>query len=123
MRLDGLDMRKGEGAMTGAAYVGWDATYSGTLDGRDIAVERVATLADPRAPLSGVVQFTLSGAGAFDSPRYELRGEIADLFISEESIGHVTGRIEVREGVADPGGRSHLSAVGDLWVRVGRAHA
>ena len=119
VRLDGLDMRKGEGAMTGAAYVGWDATYSGTLDGRDIAVESVATLADPRAPLSGRLQFTLSGAGAFDSPRYELRGEIADLFISEESIGHVTGRVEVCEGVLTLGVEAaspRLAISGSGWV-------
>ena len=119
VRLDGLDMRKGEGAMTGAAYVGWDATYSGTLDGRDIAVERVATLADPRAPLSGRLQFTVSGAGAFDAPRYELRGEIVDLVISEESIGHVTGRVEVREGVLTLGVEAaspRLAISGSGWV-------
>ena len=119
VRLDGLDMRKGEGAMTGAAYVRWDATYSGTLDGRDIAVESVATLADPRVPLSGRLQFTLSGAGAFDSPRYELRGEVADLFISEESIGHVTGRVEVCEGVLTLGVEAaspRLAISGSGWV-------
>ena len=119
VRLDGLDMRKGEGAMTGAAYVRWDATYSGTLDGRDIAVESVATLADPRVPLSGRLQFTLSGAGAFDSPRYELRGEVADLFISEESIGHVTGRVEICEGVLTLGVEAaspRLAISGSGWV-------
>ena len=119
VRLEGLDMRKGQGAMTGAAYVSWDATYSGTLDGRDIAVESVATLADPRAPLSGRSQFILSGAGAFDSPRYELRGEIADLFISDESIGHVTGRGEVRDGVLTLGVEAaspRLAISGSGWV-------
>ena len=119
VRLEGLDMRKGEGAMTGAAYVGWDATYSGTLDGRDIAMESVATVADPRAPLSGRLQFALSGTGAFDSPRYELRGEITDLFISDESIGHVTGRVEVREGVLTLGVEAaspRLAISGSGWV-------
>ena len=119
VRLEGLDMHKGEGAVTGPAYIGWDATYSGTLDGRDIAMESVATLADPRAPLSGRLQFSLVGAGAFDLPRYELRGEIADLFISDESIGHVTGRVEVHEGVLTLGVEAaspRLAISGSGWV-------
>ena len=47
---------------------GWDGTYSFNADGRRIAVETVAAVAYPQAPLSGQLQFTASGVGAFDSP-------------------------------------------------------
>ena len=42
VRLDGLNIAEGAGAITGAAYVGWDATYSFNADGRRIPVERIA---------------------------------------------------------------------------------
>ena len=90
VRVDGLEIQKGEGTITGAAYVGWDGTYSFNADGRRIAVETVAAVAYPQASLSGQLQFTASGVGAFDSPRYEVRGHVADLFISDEDVGEVT---------------------------------
>ena len=34
VRLDGIEMQKGGGTITGAAYVGWDGTYSFNADGR-----------------------------------------------------------------------------------------
>ena len=98
VRVDGLEVRKGEGTIIGAAYVGWDGTYSFNADGRRIAVETVEAVTSPQAPLSGQLQFTASGVGAFDVPRYEVRGRIADLFISNEDVGEVIGRVDVRDG-------------------------
>src|SRR6185503_15543182 len=54
VRLDSLAMTKGAGTLTGAAFVGWDSTYSFNADGRRIPVEQLAFLAFPRAPLSGM---------------------------------------------------------------------
>jgi hypothetical protein len=99
VRVDGLEAEKGGGVITGAAYVGWDGTYSFNADGRRIPVERIAALADPRAALSGLLQFTASGSGAFASPRYEVKGRIDDLFLRDEGIGQVSGRLVVRDEV------------------------
>jgi hypothetical protein len=96
VRLDGIDIRKGSGTITGAAYVGWNGTYSFDADGRRIPVERMDTLAFPLAPLSGTLQFTASGSGTFDAPRYDVRGRIDDLFAGDEGIGQVTARLGVR---------------------------
>ena len=49
--------------VTGAAFVGWDSTYSFNADGRRIPVERIAAFAYPNAPLSGIVEFTAGGSG------------------------------------------------------------
>lgn len=99
VRVDGLEAEKGGGSVTGAAYVGWDGTYSFNADGRRIPVERIAALSDPRAALSGLLQFTASGTGAFASPRYEVRGRIDDLFLRDEGIGQVSARLVVRDDV------------------------
>jgi len=96
VRLDGIEMLKGTGQITGAAFVDWQGTYSFNADGRRIPVESVQALDYPRALLSGVMQFTATGTGSFDSPRYEVRGRILDLFAGDEGIGQVTGRINVR---------------------------
>ncbi|MGH9313329.1 MAG: translocation/assembly module TamB domain-containing protein [Vicinamibacterales bacterium] len=96
VRLDGIDVRKGSGTMTGAAYVGWNGTYSFDADGRRLPVERMEVLAFPVAPLSGMLQFTATGSGTFEVPRYDVRARIDDLFAGDEGIGQVTTRLGVR---------------------------
>ena len=39
VRLDGLEIQKAGTTITGAAYVGWDGTYSFNADGRRLAVD------------------------------------------------------------------------------------
>ena len=97
VRLDGFEMRKGQGTVTGAAFIEWDNTYSFNWDARDIGVETVAVIPEPPEPLSGTLEFNASGVGSFDNPRYEIRGTIVDLFIGDEEVGQVTGRLDVRD--------------------------
>lgn len=95
--LEGVEMLKGGGRVTGAAYVGWNGTYSFNADGRRLAVDTLALTSAPGVPpLSGRLEFTAGGSGSFDSPRYDLRANIYDLFIGDEGIGQVTGRLAVR---------------------------
>ena len=97
VRVDGLEIQKASGTITGAAYVRWDATYSFNADGRRIPVESIAAASSPQLPLSGLLQFSASGAGTFDNPRYDVRGRIGDLFAFDEGVGQVTGRVTVRD--------------------------
>lgn len=96
VRLDGVEMVKGGGVVTGAAFVNWLGTYTFNADGFGIPMSEVATVENPYAPLSGTLQFTASGVGAFETPNYDVRGRVDSLFMSEEEIGQVTGRIGVR---------------------------
>jgi hypothetical protein len=79
VRLDAMQIRKNTGNVTGAAWVGWDGTYSFNADGSKIPVESMQTVAFPRAPLSGLLQFTASGTGTFDVPRDDVRVRVDDL--------------------------------------------
>ena len=67
-------LTKGDGAITGAAFVGWNGTYSFNADGRRLAVETldVATMPD-LPPLTGLLEFSASGSGTFDEPRYDVK--------------------------------------------------
>jgi TamB, inner membrane protein subunit of TAM complex len=97
VRLDAVEITKGGGGnVTGAAYVGWDSTYSFNADGRRIPVQQIAALDYPNAPLSGVAQFAAVGSGTFDAPRYDVRFRIVDLFVAQEAVGQVTGTFAVR---------------------------
>src|SRR5438093_3443821 len=96
VRLDNMIVEKGAGTMTGAAFIGWDSTYSFNADGRRIPVERLAFLAYPRAPLSGIAEFTAGGSSTFDNPRNDFRFRVNDLFIGEEGVGQVTGTLALR---------------------------
>ncbi len=98
VRLDGLEMRKGDGELTGAMFIRWDSTYSLNLDGRDLAIASIESFRDERTPLSGLAQFTASGAGAFEEPRYQVRGTIADFGVRGEAVGQITGRADVAGG-------------------------
>ena len=96
VRLDGLDITKGTGSVTGAAWVGWDGTYSFDADGRRIAVESLDTVSFPRAPLSGLLYFNATGAGEFESPRYDVKLRVDDLFAADEGIGQLTSHLLIR---------------------------
>ena len=47
-------------------------------------------------PLTGLLDFSATGSGTFDEPRYSVRGRVVDLFAGEEGLGQLTGRVEVR---------------------------
>ena len=96
VRLDGLTIANPEGAITGAAYIGWDSTYSFNSDGRRIPVESLVLLRYPNVPLSGLAEFQASGSGTFDVPRYDVRFLVDDLFVAEEGVGHVSGSLALR---------------------------
>jgi hypothetical protein len=97
VRIDSIQMKKGSGVAEGAAFVGWNGTYSFNAAGRSIPLESVKAVTYPEARLSGLVEFNADGSGTFESPRYQFRGRIRDLFMKDEGIGEVTGRLEVRD--------------------------
>jgi hypothetical protein len=96
VRLDGVNVVKEGGRVTGAAFVGWDSTYSFNADGSRIPVEKIAAFSYPRAPLSGLAAFTAAGSGTFDAPRYDVKFGVRDLFVAEEGVGQVTGSLALR---------------------------
>ena len=96
VRLDNLTLAKDTGSVTGAAYIGWDSTYSFNASGRRIPVERLAFVAFPRAPLSGVAEFTATGSGTFEAPRNDFKYRVDDLFVGEEGVGAVNGTLALR---------------------------
>ncbi len=99
VRLDAIDIKKGTGGVTGAAWVGWDGTYSFNADGRRIAVESLAVAAFPQLPLSGLMHFNASGTGLFETPRYDVKLRVDDLYVKDEGVGQVTGTLGVRNEV------------------------
>ncbi len=96
VRLDRMIIAKSTGTVTGAAWVGWDGTYSFNADGRRVPFESLDNFRFPKAPLSGLLQFTASGNGTFEAPRYDVKFTVLDLYAGEEGIGQVTGRLRIR---------------------------
>lgn len=96
VRLDTIQIAKSTGSITGAAYVGWDGTYSFNVDGRRIPVESMTSVSFPKAPFSGLLQFTATGAGTFEEPRYDVQARVDDLFAGDEGVGQLSGRLSLR---------------------------
>jgi len=96
VRLDNLVMAKGTGTLNGAAFVGWDSTYSFNATGRGIPVEHFAFLSFPRAPMSGVADLTAEGRGTFEAPRNDFKLLVNDLVIADERVGQVSGTLALR---------------------------
>jgi translocation-and-assembly-module (TAM) inner membrane subunit TamB-like protein len=97
VRLDGVTITaKTGGAMTGAAYVGWDSTYSFNADARRFPVERLEAFNYPQIRPSGVIDFTAAGSGTFSAPRYDVRFRVSDVFVKDQSVGQVTGTLALR---------------------------
>jgi hypothetical protein len=97
VRLDALQITKGSGTITGAAYVGWTGTYSFNAEGRGLAVESLNIATFPNLPqFTGVARFSAGGSATFAEPRYDVRIDVQDLFFGDEGIGEVSGRLAVR---------------------------
>jgi hypothetical protein len=96
VRLDAIEAKKSAGAITGAAYVGWDGSYSFNVSGRDIPVDTINALKYPQAQPSGQLDFTASGSGLFESPRYDVKLGVADLYLKDEGVGALSMRLGVR---------------------------
>ena len=97
--LNGLTVRQGDGEVTGAMYVQWDGTYSVTADARDLQLSASRMVDRVPVPVTGGIDATISGAGAFADPRYEVRGTMTDVSIAGAAVGQVTGRLDVAGGV------------------------
>jgi hypothetical protein len=96
--LDGIEIRKGAtGIVRGAAHVEWAGFYSFNVDARQIPVESVDMLSFPQAPLTGTLDFTSSGSGAFLNAAFDVDFRMRDLFVKDEGIGDVRGRLEIRK--------------------------
>ena len=96
VRIDGIQMRKSGGTAEGAAFVGWNGTYSFNATGRRIPMESVSATTYPQMPLTGLLEFNADGTGTFEAPRYQFRGRVRDLFLLDEGIGEVSGRLDIR---------------------------
>lgn len=97
VRLDGLEIRKSLGRGVGAAFVGFDGTYSFNLNGQRLPVSDVSVLQIAGLPpLTGLLDFTAEGNGVFDVPTYDVKGSVSDVFLGEEGIGRVTGDLALR---------------------------
>jgi translocation and assembly module TamB len=97
VRLNGIEMKKGGGSVNGAAYVGWAGTYSFDVAGHDVAVDTLTLTAFPGYPaLYGSLDFTATGGGTFEEPRYDVKWSVSDLFFGDEGIGEMTGRLSMR---------------------------
>ncbi len=100
VRLDGIDVQKGGGAITGAAFVGWNGTYTFNADGRRLAVETLNATAFGNLPsLTGLLDFTAGGSATFREPRFDVKLTIEDLFLGEEGVGQINGRLSMRDTV------------------------
>ena len=97
VRLDGLEVKKAGSTITGAAYVAWAGTYSFNADGRRLAVDALDLTYFPTLPaLTGFADFSATGSGTFDEPRYDVKVSVSDLFIGEEGIGEMTATVGLR---------------------------
>ena len=97
--LDGLTVHKGDGEVTGAMYVRWDGTYSVNADVRNIDMSTSLVFDQPGAPVTGLADCSVSGVGAFDDPRYQIRGTITDFSIAGAGVGQMTGRLDIQNNV------------------------
>lgn len=96
LSLDRVTMTKGTGHVTGAAVMKWvDGSYSFDAKGFGLKVESLDNFKVEKAPLSGTLEFSAEGAGAFAAPRYQFGGTITDLYAADELVGDVTGHLIV----------------------------
>jgi len=96
LQIGSVVMNKAGGVVRGAAHIGWDNTYDFDADGDRIPVESLDNFRSERVPVTGVMRFTATGGGSFDDPTYQVSPVIPDLYVGDEFVGQVSGRLTVR---------------------------
>jgi translocation-and-assembly-module (TAM) inner membrane subunit TamB-like protein len=96
VRLDSVSIVKGPGTLTGAAFVGWDGTYSFNAIGQRVRIEDIAAFSYPQIQPSGTIGFSAGGSGTFETPRYDVKFRTNDLSVVNEPVGQVTGTLAMR---------------------------
>jgi len=96
LRFDGLEVQKSTGVVRGAADIVWAGSYSFNLDGRQIPVEAIDVLRFPSAPLTGLLDFSAAGSGVFANMEYDVVGRFRDMYIGDEGIGQINGKLGMR---------------------------
>ena len=100
VRLDGLEIHKGPGRAGGAAFVGFDGSYSFSLDGRQLPLGAFAAANFPSLPpIGGSLDLSASGSGLFDAPSYDVKATLSDVFVADEGIGNIIGEVSFRNRV------------------------
>jgi hypothetical protein len=96
--FDRVEIAKSGGTVQGAAHIWWEGRYSFEANVHRIPVENIVSFQFPRAPLSGLLNSRrVHGAGFFRNPYYEGDFQVADLYISDEGIGVVSGQMKVED--------------------------
>jgi hypothetical protein len=96
VRLDAIEIQKDAGTLTGAAYVGWNGTYSFDARGERIPLEKVASLKVGAVEWTGQLHFDAAGASTFASPRYDVQMGAEEVSVGGEAIGTVAMRFGVK---------------------------
>ena len=98
VRLNDIRMTMAGATGEGAAFIGWNGTYSFDFGADDIVIEQLAVTEGSTLPLSGLLDFTATGSGSFDAPRYEVGGRMRDVFVGDEGVGEIVGTLSMVDG-------------------------
>jgi hypothetical protein len=93
--LENLVVTKGGGRGTGSANINWNGTYGFSFDGRNVPVESIAAAKSLQVPIAGTLTFYAAGAGSFESPKYQVKLTLTDVFVGDEGLGQVSGTLDV----------------------------
>ena len=88
------------GRLRGSAQLFWSGRFSFDAEGDRIPVESLDNFRVEGLPLTGFLRIgRVIGRGTFEEPFYEVNASVADLYLGDEGIGHVTGRFTVEKDI------------------------
>ena len=89
-----MEIAKAKGWLRGSAQLFWSGRFAFDAEGDRIPVESLDNFRVEGLPLTGMLRIRqVTGKGTFEQPRYEVDASVADLYLGDEGIGHVTGRL------------------------------
>lgn len=98
VRLSSIEITKGPGTVDGNAWLSWATdSFFVVAHGKNMPVDSLQNFRLEKTPLSGVLRFDADGKGSFDTPIWEIKADVPDLYIADEGIGVVHADLTVAD--------------------------
>ncbi|OGW51171.1 MAG: hypothetical protein A2078_13560 [Nitrospirae bacterium GWC2_57_9] len=92
-----VNVDKGSGTVTGTGWIGFDRTYSASIESRGVRFSEVGLIAG--VPVDGIFDLAIESGGSFSLPWVSASLETEDVSLNQVGLGAMSAGLQIRDKV------------------------